>query len=155
MAALSASPATPAASAGRPFNVVIGRIGRSDIQGGKSIPAFAPVAAIGSPACAAYPRLADDQRARSGVMGHAERDQRQAKTKLERDTARLVGSIRDRIPMSRRQARIRVHQWFILGGGFTRGFTNSIAPEDQVTLQAKLLFGSRKNVEHRRGRLRV
>ncbi|WP_175125126.1 hypothetical protein [Achromobacter animicus] len=147
--------ATATAAAGRAFNVVIGRIGRSDIQGRKTIPAVAPVAPVGSPACAAHPRLADDQRARRGMRGHAERDERQAKTKLERDTARLVGSIRDRIRMSRRQARIRIHQWFILGGGFTRGFTNSIAPEDQVTLQAELLFGSRKNVEHRSGRLRV
>ncbi|WP_286938739.1 hypothetical protein [Achromobacter sp. UBA4530] len=148
-AALSASSATAAASARRPFNIVIGRVRRRDIQGGITIPAIAAVTAIGSPACAARPGFADDQGARSGMMGESKRDQRQAKTKLQRHTAHLVDSVRDRIRMSQRQARIRMHRWFILGGGFTRGLTNSIAPE------AELLFGSRKNVEHRSGRLRV
>ncbi|MDH0094374.1 hypothetical protein N7373_23255, partial [Achromobacter mucicolens] len=110
-----ASPAATAPSAGRPFNVVIGRIRSGEIQRGETIPAIAAVAPVGSPARAAHPRLADDQGARLGMRGHAERDQRQAKTKLERDTARLVDSISSRRFMLQRQARIRVHRWFILG----------------------------------------
>ncbi|MGE8669482.1 MAG: hypothetical protein ACN6PM_17230 [Achromobacter mucicolens] len=110
-----AAPATAASAARRAFNVVIGRIRRGEIQGGKTIPAIAAVAPIGSPAYAAHPRLADDQGTRLGMRGHAERDQRQAKTELQRHTARLVDSIRDRVRMSQRQARIRVHRWFILG----------------------------------------
>ncbi|MDG9971494.1 hypothetical protein N7638_25940 [Achromobacter mucicolens] len=110
-----ASSATAATSARRPFNIVIGRVRRREIQGGITIPAIAAVTAIGRPACAARPRFADDQGARSGMMGESKRDQSQAKTELQRHTARLVDSIRYRVRMSQRQARIRVHRWFILG----------------------------------------
>ena len=112
--ASAAAPAPATTAAGRPFNVVISRIGRGDIQGGNAIPAIPAPAAIGSPADAARTRLTNDQRVRGGMRGHAERDQRQAKTKLERNTARFVDSISSRIRMSQRQARIRVHHWFIL-----------------------------------------
>ncbi|WP_175139448.1 hypothetical protein [Achromobacter animicus] len=126
--AASTAPAAAPPAAGRPFNVVIGRIGRRDIQGGNAIPAVPAPAAIGSPANAADASLANDQRARSGMRGHAERDQGQAKEKPERDAARFVDLSRGRMCVSQRQARIRVHLWFILGSGFTRGFTKTMAP---------------------------
>lgn len=93
IAALSASPAAAAAAPGRPFNVVVGRVRRCEIQSGITVPAVAAVAAIGSPAQAANPRLANDQRTGDGMVGHAEADQGQAKAKLERDTARFGDSL--------------------------------------------------------------
>ncbi|MGW9067672.1 hypothetical protein ACWGPO_26650 [Achromobacter animicus] len=133
IAGLSASPATPTASAaaGRPFNVVMGRVRSREIQRGKSIFAVTATSSIRRSTRAAHSCLANDHGASIGMMGHAERDQGHSDAEPERNTARSVDSIPGRICMSQRRARIRVHQWLILGGGFTRGFTTQLHPDSR------------------------